>query len=98
MANDEKNTRLISGLYSNYVNVEQDVELMQDQNIHDEQSTEVENSMERFHYYNFELNQNFSDYVFSYWTSRYLLTCRNYSPNPAFHEIEIFDLFNDKST
>jgi hypothetical protein len=93
-------------IFHNNVNVDDLVESMRGQSvsselvksIYDQLSKEDDELMkERFYYYkitrkNYLLHRNIY-----YWTSRYLITGYYKSPDPDFHEIKIFDAFNDKS-
>jgi hypothetical protein len=96
----------ISYLYHYDHNVERAIELMRDQNvssdlvksIYNELSRKAEKSRtERFHYYTYKNDMNEYFNVVDCWTSRYLLGYRKYILNPAFHEIKIIDIFNNKS-
>jgi hypothetical protein len=92
----------LSRLYYHRFNVDEAIELMRDQNIsaelvknfYNELSTEVEKLTKRFYYT--EVERCYSDYVVAYWTRHYLLSYNDIT-NPSFHEITIFDIFNNKS-
>jgi hypothetical protein len=100
-----ESTRQISRLYHDNVNVDEAIELMRCQNISAEVvkdfyyhlSTEIDESTEKFHYYTIEDREKFFKRA-DYWTSRYLFTYDDKSLDYAFHEITIFDSFNNKST
>jgi hypothetical protein len=102
---DEAKKR-ISYLYHYNIDVNVAIKLMQDRDINDEfimdiyrqLSTEVEKLMEE-RFYCYTIKDNINDYfdIIDFWTSRYILTYRNYSPKSTFHGIKIFDSFNDKS-
>jgi hypothetical protein len=98
--------RQISRLYHDNVYVEEAFTLMEDQNvsaklvksIYDQLSkTDEKLIKERFYYYTIN-PEDVSVYHSIYcWTSRYLLINEAASDESAFHEIKIFDAFNDKS-
>jgi hypothetical protein len=98
----------ISRLYYDNIDVEEAIDVMQDQNVsfefvrdvYTQLSNEVEKlMMDRFHYYTIKGEQNFIlHYNIYYWTSRYLLVFRNRLSKSAIPEIEMIDLFNNKST
>jgi hypothetical protein len=97
--------REISRLYNDNVNVDEVLEVMRDQNvrselvksIYDQLSKEDDKLMKnKFHYYTIELDPDSDYYGVSWWTIRYLIDYR-LPPDPAFHKIEIIDLFNNKS-
>jgi hypothetical protein len=100
-----ESTRQISRLYHDRVNVKQAIKLMRGQSIIPDLVKTVYNQLswndeklmiERFHYYTIE-TEPYSPYRnFSCWTSRYLFAYRNQPVNSAFHNITIFDLFNNK--
>jgi hypothetical protein len=96
----------ISRLYHDNVGFYIIVELMRAQNvsvdvvkpIYDKVSAQAEKLMtERFHYYAIERDVDNHFNIVDSWTSRYLFAYCNRSPDPVFHEITIFDVFNDKS-
>jgi hypothetical protein len=100
-----ESTQRICDLYHDHVNVKKAIKLMRDRNvsaalvktIYAQLSAKSWNLMKkRFYYYTIESETIITDYKLDYWTSRYLLDY-NRKADPAFHEIEIFDLFNDKS-
>jgi hypothetical protein len=100
--NIDEVAQVIFNLYYDCVNIEEAVKLMGSQNIsaelvksiYNELSTEIDKLTDRFYYYTIEVE---TDDVITYWTSRYFLAYRKYSPDSAFHEIKIIDLFNNKS-
>jgi hypothetical protein len=101
-----KFTRLISRLFYDNIDVEEAVESMRSQNVSSELiksiytqlSNEVDELRERFfYYYTSKVDKPRLKYRVGYWTSRYLITSYYESSDSAFHEIEIIDLFNDKS-
>jgi hypothetical protein len=103
----DESTKRISRLYYDNIDVDEAIELMRDcdisaelvESVYSELSAKVEKLMtDRFHYHTIECEENFipCDNIY-YWTSRYLLACCNRLSKSALHEIEIFDLFNDKS-
>jgi hypothetical protein len=102
MKTDEENTREISRLYYDGVNVNEAVKLMQGQNvssdlvesIYHQLSADAQKMTDRFHYYTYE---DGLDNVVSCWTSRYLIAYLNRSLDSVFHSVKIIDLFNDKS-
>jgi hypothetical protein len=100
-----ESTRQIYRLYHDGVNVEEAVELMRGQDIlsgmvefiYDQLSWNEEKLItERFNYYSTKHGINNSFDCVKFWTSRYLLSHPARSYNPAFHEIDIIDLFNNK--
>jgi hypothetical protein len=102
-----ESTQRIFELYHDDINVKEAIKLMRDLNItaevvesiYAQLSAKSWNLMKkRFHYYTIEGEENFipGDSIY-YWTSRYLLAYNKTSPDSAFHEIKIIDLFNDKS-
>jgi hypothetical protein len=97
-------TQKICDLYYNNVNVREAMDLMQGQNInakfvegiYSQLSTNADKiTKERFDYYEFGVYFNL--YGFNYWTGRYLYAHRSELFNRGWHEIIIFDLFNNKS-
>jgi hypothetical protein len=101
-----ESTRKIYRLYHDNVNVEEAVKLMRNRNISANFVKSIyyqlyrgaDNLMtERFNYFTIEASITTYFDVVSCWTSRYLLAYRNQLSNFAFHEITIFDVFNDKS-
>jgi hypothetical protein len=52
---------------------------------------------EGFDYYNGKVGFSCDFDIVSCWTSRYLLFYYFESTDPAFHDITVFDVFNDKS-
>jgi hypothetical protein len=96
----------ISRLYHDNVNIEEAVLLIRDwhvsselvKSIYDQLSKEDDNLMkERFYYYKIARENDSLYRSIYYWTSRYLLVDETVSDNSKFHEIRIFDAFNDKS-
>jgi hypothetical protein len=96
----------ICRLFYDNISVKEAIKLMRGQNVSLKmiisiygQLFENANSfmMERFHYYTIEddINNNFDGV--NCWTSRYLLARRNRLSDSAFHEIQMIDLFNDRS-
>jgi hypothetical protein len=100
----DESTQRISRLYYNNYNVEEAVEIMGRQNIsaelvnsiYNELSKDAENSMKNRFYY-FTVNINYSFDMVDYWTSRYLFAYGFDSSDSAFHEVTLFDVFNNKS-
>jgi hypothetical protein len=99
-----KATYQIFRLYYDHVGLIEAMNLMRGQNIsfdlvkaiYDELSTNAQNLTEkRLSYYTMDAKRHFICYCF--WTSRYLLVYDFKPTNSAFHEISLFDLFNDKS-
>jgi hypothetical protein len=98
----------ISRLYHDRVNIEEAVKLIRDydisaelvQNTYAQLSENVKNLMaKRFHYYTIDL-KNRPFIRFNAWTTRYLLAYHNYrytSADSDFHDITVFDVFNDTS-
>jgi hypothetical protein len=93
-------------IFHNNIDAEEAVELMRGQNvsselvksIYDQLSKEDDNLMkERFYYYKIARENDSLYRSIYYWTSRYLLVDETVSDNSKFHEIRIFDAFNDKS-
>jgi hypothetical protein len=106
MANNKGNTQHISRLYHDRIKVGEAVEIMRDydisaelvKNTYDQLSKDGEKTMmKRFHYYTIKLEKKFFNYNAVYWTSRYLLTYDNHPSDSAFHEVTLFDVFNNKS-
>jgi hypothetical protein len=108
MANVEQrifeSTRQISRLYHDRVSVNETVKLMRDRNIsadlvkaiYNEFSTDAEKTIaDRFDYYTIRSEKKLYYYNINYWTSRYLLI-RGFKSADS-HEIQIIDVFNDKS-
>jgi hypothetical protein len=102
---DEESIRLISDLYHDRIEVNKAIELMIDRDIsaelvksiYNQLSKEAEKlTIERFHYYTIEIERGFFYRNVKYWTSRYLIAYDAISVDRGFHEIMIFDLFNDK--
>jgi hypothetical protein len=95
----------ISRLYYDGVNIDEAVKSLRSQNIsaevvksiYDQLSENVEKlTTDRFHYYTIKDGIKVFT-IIDCWTSRYLLNHHYESSNSAFHNIEILDLFNDKS-
>jgi hypothetical protein len=93
-------------LYHNNIDVEEIVQLMRSRDISAEFVKSVYNELsaktkkiitDRFYYHSIEVGTNNDFDVVSCWTSRYLRAFRNRSTDSAFHEIKMFDLFNNKS-
>jgi hypothetical protein len=110
MESDEKRIneakQQIARFYHDNISVEEAVELMRDKDIsaefvervYDQLSEAAEKSItDRFHYCNIDVKRHPYLYNVNYWTSRYLIDCFNESSDSAFHEITIFDVFNNKS-
>jgi hypothetical protein len=109
MEDDKQNivyiTQQIFRLYHDGVMIDKAVELMRDQNVSSELAKSIYDKVskyanekimtDRFHYYTIE-KLGFYCYIY-YWTSRYLLVYRPISTDPAFHDINIIDSFNDQS-
>jgi hypothetical protein len=94
----------ICDLYHNNIDVDKAAKLMRSQDIsaelvkaiYDQLSTKDEKlMMDRFYYYTIE--PDFDDNFKNCWTSRYLITGYSKSLDPDFHDITVFDAFNDKS-
>jgi hypothetical protein len=107
--NKERTNRIreqISHLYRSNVHVEEAIESMRDQSISSRSVKSFYNhfsrnaeklTTERFHYYTTGVNKDLYEYTVICWTSRYLLAyCKN-SPDSDYYEIQIIDVFNDKS-
>jgi hypothetical protein len=60
-------------------------------------SAELDDSTNRFHYSTVKLNINDCVNFINYWTSRYMQISGFKSTDPAFHDIKLIDLFNNKS-
>jgi hypothetical protein len=91
-------TQQIFDLYCDHVDVKEAVELMRDQGVSSrlvkyfyyKLSRDAEKlTMEIFHYYTTEVNNA------RCWTSRYLFACN--SKSAKLYDIQIIDVFNDKS-
>jgi hypothetical protein len=101
-----KFTQRICDLYHEGIGVRKAVELLGDheisskfvRGIYHQLSANAKKSMRnRVQYYTIGA-ENYSEYSeVDCWTSRYLLVYNKTSSDPAFHKIEIIDLFNDKS-
>jgi hypothetical protein len=105
MASDESKQE-ISRLYYNNLGINEAIESIRDLNIsfelvktiYDQLSKEDEKLLPgKFHYYTIEDYTDDFFKVIRFWTSRYLLVYNFESPDLAFHEIRLIDLFNDKS-
>jgi hypothetical protein len=97
-----ESTQQIVDLYCNNVYRHGAIRLMKDRNtssklvnaIYDQLTMKYPNlTMGRFHYYAIP-SKNRSHKIVGKWTSRYMLASNT---KPAFHEIQIIDLFHDKS-
>jgi hypothetical protein len=97
--------RLISRLYHYGANADEVLELMRGQNInanvvkavYDQLSEDARRLMtDRFNYYTLEVDIRSHFDIVSCWTSRYLLGYSKSTDSP-FHDITIFDAFNNKS-
>jgi hypothetical protein len=99
-------TRQIYRLYHSNVNINKAIKRLRRQNIsadlvksiYDRVSKDAENLMtDRFHYYT--MRDGISDYfrVLGCWTNRYLIGYDIESGDSNSREIQIIDLFNDKS-
>jgi hypothetical protein len=100
-----ESTELILELYYSHIDVDKAVELLEDEDIsaelvktiYNELSKKVEKLMtDRFHYYTIRAD-NYSRIGLNAWTRRYLLVYEKELLNSDFHEITVFDVFNDKS-
>jgi hypothetical protein len=95
----------IFNLYETDVNVDETIKLMRDRNIsanvvkgiYDQLSEDAKRLMtERFYYYTLEEDLDKDLKRIRWWTSRYLLGYSK-SRDSAFHDITVFDVFNNKS-
>jgi hypothetical protein len=99
-------TEQISRLYYNRIGVDKAIESMRDQNIsaefvkgiYNKLSTKFDNFTRRFYYYIAEVYmKDFFNFI-DFWTSRYLLIYPGGLNDPALRDINIFDIFHNKST
>jgi hypothetical protein len=105
MAANEEITERIYFLYLDDYDIHEAVEFMRHRNIsaevvksvYKQLSADDDKMADRFHCYTIKIGNNGYSGKINYWTSRYLIGRESESLNPGFHEITIFDSFNNKS-